>query len=70
MREETVLMEHVKEQLCFVSQHVRSDLTASRRRDSPFRTEYVLPDGVANLRGYIRTPYPNADQDTGECLLL
>ena len=66
MREETVLMEHVKEQLCFVSQDVRSDLLASRRRDSPYRTEYVLPDGVANLRGYIRTAQPDAEQDTGE----
>lgn len=66
MREETVLMEHIKDQVCFVSQDVRSDLAASRRKDSPYRCEYVLPDGVASTRGYIRTAQPDADQETGE----
>lgn len=74
MREETVLMEHIKDQVCFVSQDVRSDLAASRRKDSPYRCEYVLPDGVKSLRGYIRTPQSDANQDTGErtlpCLCL
>ena len=64
MREEAMLMEHIKERVCFVSQDVRSDLLASSRRNSPYRLEYVLPDGMKSLRGYIRkeTPGPDADQ--------
>ena len=56
MREEFVVMEHVKEALCFVSPDVRADLAAAARRDSPYRREFVLPDGVKNLRGFVRNP--------------
>ena len=63
MREEFVLMEHVKEALCFVSADVRADLAAAARRDSPHRREYVLPDGVKNLRGYVRDPKATANRN-------
>ena len=56
MRDEFVVMEHVKEALCFVSPDVRADLAAAARRDSPHRREFVLPDGVKNLRGFVREP--------------
>ncbi len=61
MREEFVLMEHVKEALCFVSPDARVDLAAAARKDSPHRREYVLPDGVKNLRGYVRDPKATAN---------
>ena len=67
MREEFVLMEHVKEALCFVSGDVRADLSAAARKDSPHRREYVLPDGVKNLRGFVRDPKATATgTDTAE----
>ena len=56
MREEFVLMEHVKEALCFVSRDVRVDLAAAARRDSPHRRDFVLPDCIKNLRGFVREP--------------
>ncbi|KAG2501776.1 hypothetical protein HYH03_000276 [Edaphochlamys debaryana] len=57
MMDETYLVDMVKEQLCFVSQDVRADLrTAQVAARSPHRREFVLPDGVHNLRGYMRDP--------------
>ncbi|GFR49305.1 hypothetical protein Agub_g11327 [Astrephomene gubernaculifera] len=57
MMDETYLMDLVKEQLCFVSQDVRADLRAAQvAARSPHRREFVLPDGVHNLKGYVRDP--------------
>lgn len=57
MMEETYLMERVKEQLCFVSPDAVADLARSRvPTSSPHRIDYVLPDGVHNLRGFARQP--------------
>ena len=56
MMEETYLMEYIKEQACFVSTDLRSDLLKSRARQSPNRREYVLPDGVSSTTGFLRTP--------------
>ncbi|KXZ55494.1 ARP6 protein [Gonium pectorale] len=57
MMDETYLMDSVKEQLCFVSQNVKADLKAAQNlARSPHRREFVLPDGVNNLRGYVRDP--------------
>ncbi|PRW33824.1 Actin-related 6 [Chlorella sorokiniana] len=55
MMDETYLLEHIKEQLCFVSQDTAADLRAARGRASPFRREYVLPDGLADTWGHVRT---------------
>eukprot|EP00877_Chromochloris_zofingiensis_P007352 jgi/Chrzof1/2870/Cz12g02080.t1 len=56
MMEEAVLMENVKEALCWVSQDPKYDLKlAAQGKRSPHIREYVLPDGVHNLRGYVRT---------------
>ncbi|KAI8471017.1 MAG: Actin/actin-like protein [Monoraphidium minutum] len=60
MAEEAYLMEGVKDALCWVSQDVKADLKLARARASPFRREYVLPDGVTNLRGYVR-PTPEEE---------
>jgi hypothetical protein len=55
MMDEPYLMEQVKEQACFVSQDVRADLAAAAKgRRSVHMREFVLPDGVHNLRGYLR----------------
>ncbi|KAK9866229.1 hypothetical protein WJX84_000602 [Apatococcus fuscideae] len=56
MMEETYLMEHIKEQACFVSTDLRADLHISRARQSPNRREYVLPDGVNSTTGFLRIP--------------
>lgn len=55
MMEEAYLLERVKEELCFVSQDVTADLAAARTRGSPFRCEYVLPDGLTDTWGHVRT---------------
>ena len=60
MMEETFLVEHIKEAVCFVSRDLRADLAASKPRSSPHNIEYVLPDGVSNLRGFARPPQPRA----------
>lgn len=57
MMEETYLMEHIKDQLTFVSLDVKADMKLSQQgMKSPYRKEYVLPDGVHNLRGYVKEP--------------
>ncbi len=42
-------------------QDVKADLKIAKSRTSPYRREYVLPDGVTNLRGYVK-PTP-AEQE-------
>ncbi len=56
MMEETYLMEHVKEQACYVSSDLKADLQRARMPRSPNRREYVLPDGVNSTTGFLRTP--------------
>lgn len=56
MMEETYLMEHVKEQACFVSTDLKADLLTSRPSRGPHRREYVLPDGVNSTTGFLRVP--------------
>ena len=54
MMKETNLMEHIREELCFVSENVEEDLQKSKGKNSPFRVEWFLPDGVTSTWGYIR----------------
>ncbi|KAL6751380.1 Actin/actin-like protein [Haematococcus lacustris] len=56
MMDEPYLMEVVKEAVCFVSKDVRNDLKLASLRSSPFKREFVLPDGVSNFRGYLKEP--------------
>ena len=37
MMDEAYLMEHIKNQLCFVSQDLQGDLKRAQTRNSPFR---------------------------------
>ncbi|KAF5839191.1 actin family [Dunaliella salina] len=61
MMDEPYLMECVKEALSFVSQDVVQDLKiAAKGSRSPYRREFVLPDGVSNFRGYVRDVAPAA----------
>ena len=54
MMEETYLVDNIKEQVCFVSRDLASDLAASRK--GTHKLEYVLPDGVNERIGYPRKP--------------
>ena len=65
MMEETFLVEHIKDAVCFVSRDLRHDLTLSKPRSSPHKIEYVLPDGVKNLHGFARAPTANAQSVQG-----
>lgn len=37
MMDETYLLEHIKDQLCFVSANIAADLALARQRQSPHR---------------------------------
>ena len=52
--EETYVVEAMKKELCFVSQDPGRELDAAAARKSPYRLEYVLPDGVHVERGYVK----------------
>jgi actin-related protein 6 len=68
MMDEPYLMEQVKEQACFVSQDVRADLAmAAKGRRSTHLREFVLPDGVHNLRGCLRVGVALAVMGLGAC---
>ncbi|CAI5463769.1 unnamed protein product [Closterium sp. Yama58-4] len=56
MMDETLIMDHAKEQLCFVSLFPTRHLPLARKRDASniFRAEYLLPDGVTLLRGQVK----------------
>lgn len=56
MMDEAYLLDYIKEQLCFVSTDTAGDLAAARRRDSPHRREWHLPDGVTSTWGRLRDP--------------
>ncbi len=56
MMEETHLVDHIKEQVCFVSTDLAADLAAARA--GKYRLDYVLPDGVGDLKGHVREPPP------------
>ncbi len=58
MMEETALVDAIKEAVCFVSGDLRADLAAARA--GGHRLEFVLPNGVTNLRGYVRAPGASA----------
>jgi actin-related protein 6 len=54
MMDESYLLEYIKNQVCFVSMDPDRDLKAARRKDSPFRKEWLLPDGVTSVWGHDR----------------
>ncbi|WOH01026.1 hypothetical protein DCAR_0520404 [Daucus carota subsp. sativus] len=56
--DESFLMDHVKEKLCFVSLDVQRDLMIARKRgnDNIFKCTYVLPDGVTYTKGFVKDP--------------
>ena len=62
MMEETFLMNHIKEELCFVSQDALADLALSKGRKSTHKRVYVLPDGVHSRLGHV------LDEEAGEQL--
>ncbi|KAK9269320.1 hypothetical protein L1049_001091 [Liquidambar formosana] len=54
--DETLIMDDVKEKLCFVSLDVPRDLQIARRpgKDNLFRCTYVLPDGITHTKGFVK----------------
>lgn len=44
MMDETVVMNAVKERLCYVSMDYMGELAATKKRENPFRRDYILPD--------------------------
>lgn len=56
LMEETYFVAGVKDALCFVSRDVAADLALAKQPGwkSPYRRDFVIPDGVRNLRGFVR----------------
>ncbi|KMT02815.1 hypothetical protein BVRB_8g193970 [Beta vulgaris subsp. vulgaris] len=54
--DETLIMDDVKEKLCFVSTDLRRDLQIARNsgKDNLFKCTYVLPDGVTHTKGFVK----------------
>eukprot|EP00898_Chlorokybus_atmophyticus_P005006 jgi/Chlat1/5506/Chrsp360S00836 len=64
MMDESWILEDVKEKLCFSSLDLQRDLNIARKpgADNIYRKEYVLPDGVKFLRGFVRDPLTEAEK--------
>ena len=60
MMDEYLLMERVKERLCYVAADAMAELAQARlpRESNPVGKDYVLPDGVSILRGYVKGDDP------------
>ncbi|XP_074567584.1 actin-related protein 6 [Curcuma longa] len=56
LMDETLIIDHAKEKLCFVSLDVSRDLRLARRggKQNPFKCTYVLPDGIEHTKGYVK----------------
>ncbi|KAJ3671210.1 hypothetical protein LUZ60_008636 [Juncus effusus] len=54
--DETLLIDHAKEQLCFVSLDLPRDLRLSKKsgRENVMKCTYVLPDGITHTKGYVK----------------
>ena len=69
--DETYVMNQVKEEACFVSQDLYSDMSIARQK-GPTNTllrEYVLPDYTNVKNGYMREPGAKSSNDE-QCLRL
>lgn len=58
--EESYLVETIKNSICFVSKDLKHDLKLAQQSSSPYKLEYVLPDGFTSLTGFVRKPEPSA----------
>ncbi len=58
--DEFLLMERIKERLCYCAPDVRAELAAAKapRDANRIAKEYVLPDGITILRGYVKGDDP------------
>uniref|UniRef100_A0A7S0WIK7 Actin-related protein 8 n=1 Tax=Pyramimonas obovata TaxID=1411642 RepID=A0A7S0WIK7_9CHLO len=56
MMDEYLIIEDVKEKLCFVSQDIKGDLLEAKKAPhlNTVRREYVLPDGLKHTRGFVK----------------
>lgn len=58
--EESYLVEHIKDTVCFVSADLQQDLRLAQSSHSPHKLEFVLPDGFTNMTGFARKPEATA----------
>ena len=67
MMDEYVLMDDVKEKLCYVAPNATEELKRAKVRGpaNEINKEYVLPDGVHVTRGYVKKG-PARDPDAEE----
>lgn len=54
--DETYVMNQCKEDCCYVSQDINSDLTECLKKNNSIQRDYVLPDYTQVKRGYVRQP--------------
>ncbi|KAL5073938.1 hypothetical protein RYX36_012922 [Vicia faba] len=56
--DETFIIDHVKENLCFVSLDLPTHLNIATKTGNHnlFRSTYVLPDGVTHTKGFVKYP--------------
>lgn len=62
--DETYVMNQCKEDSCFVSQDLNSDLVECMKKNNSISREYVLPDYTQVKRGYLRNPNDIIPQDS------
>lgn len=57
LKDEAHLVEHVKEQVCYVAADARTEMArAMPAKKSQISLEVLLPDGVENIRGVVKDP--------------
>ena len=62
---EMMLVNDIKEQLCFVSLDFKSEIDIlTHVKTSPLIKEYVLPDYNKCFKGYIKDPSKPSDEQT------
>ena len=63
--DEGYLMEQVKERLCYVAASPDADMAIAQksRQSNTVAREFVLPDGVTVLRGYVRGEYDDPKRE-------
>lgn len=70
--DETYVINQVKEDSCFVSQHFMDDMKLARKKDSQntIVKDYVLPDYTTLRRGYLRDPLKPKEEIDQQTLRL
>jgi actin-related protein 6 len=66
MMDESAVIEDVKEKMCYVADDALAELEKCKaKRGGTVKREYVLPDGIHVLRGFVREDSANVDKKDG-----